>query len=390
MSQLSATNGVHNSACLFLPSDPSTQAAQYLSNDLHSPRIGLTEGYAPSTSNDAETLDSERSRSERKAVEHSNGAYQKRFVPGRKHPFVMPHETTRFPDDHGPSLMSWWPMPETPDFSQALKNDNPSTEKTENKEGSLFRRLEHRLGELVFGAGEHQHSNGNLQPSDTQDVTEANSLFNVVLTLTHMQKDVDMNLQGVRVCGTYDSLQTAKGFAHRCLFDAGYEQEWFTTFETQHEGIFIDHKQNEIIRAVGPGREEFIVNISTIPNVFKLKSNGAGRIETPLYHVIQTVVHYGADESGQTRDTTIQGSFKNFDEARKVALSTLLWGDDGISRNTYAQYDEAGSGELDCGYGENVMVHAIGRNGENFVVSVLKGNTMESERVCEAADAMRA
>ena len=67
----------------------------------------------------------------------------------------------------------------------------------------------------------------------------------------------------------------------------------------------------------------------------------------------------------------------------------MLWWDDGISRNTYAQYHEAGPGELDCGYGENVMVHAIGQNGENFVVSVLRGCAMESERVSEAARAMR-
>lgn len=371
------------------PSDHSSQAAQYLSNDSHSPRIGLTEGHAPSPSKDAKTLDSEQSKSDDKFVEHWNAAYQHRFAPGRKHPFVMPRETTQFPNGHGPSLMSWWPMPETSGYSQAFKNEETPPKKAEKKEDSLFRRLEHRLGGLVFGAGEHQHSNGKMQPSGTKDIAEANSLFNVVLTLTHMQKDVDMNLQGVRICGTYDSLPAAKGFAHRCLFDAGYEQEWFTTFETQHEGILIDHKQNEIVRAIGPGGEEFIVNISTIPNVFELKSNDAGRVETPLYHVVQTIVHYRADESGQTRETTIQGSFKTFEEARKVALSTLLWWEDGISRNTYAQYDEAGPGELDCGYGENVLVHAIGQNGENFVVSVLKGDAMEAERVSEAAGAMR-
>jgi hypothetical protein len=28
--------------------------------------------------------------------------------------------------------------------------------------------------------------------------------------------------------------------------------------------------------------------------------------------------------------------------------------------------------ELDCGYGENVVVHAVGQNGENYLVSVLK------------------
>jgi hypothetical protein len=275
--------------------------------------------------------------------------------------------------------MSWWPMPENPAYLQAPKDDRISTKMTGKKEDSLFQRLEHRLGELVFGAGEHHHSSGKMQPKDIQDISKSNSLFNVVLTLTHMQKDVDSNLQGVRVCGTYDSLPAAKAFAHRCLFDAGYEQDWFTTFETQHEGILIDHKQNKIVKAIGPSGEEFIVNISTIPNVFNLESNDTGRIEMPLYHVVQTTIHYRDDESGQTRDTNIQGSFKTFEEARKVALSTLLWSEDDITRDTYAAYDEAGPGELDCGYGENVIVHAVGQNGENFIVSVLKGHAIASE-----------
>jgi hypothetical protein len=388
MSQPTVTNGVPNGAPLPLLSDHSSRAA-HLSSDPQLPNDDLTEGCVPSTSKAAKPLDSEESRPERKFDEHWNAAYQARFAHGRKHPFVMSHKTIHFPDDPGLSLMSWWPIPDNPEYFQAPKDDGISTKPTGKKEDSLIKKLEHRLGELIFGAGEHQHSGGKIQPNGTQDTSKSNNLYNVVLTLTHMQKDVDSTLQGVRVCGTYDSLPAAKASAHRCLFDAGYEQDWFITFETQHEGILVDHKQNEIVKAVCPSGEEFIVSISAIPNVFKLKANDGGRIEMPLYHVVQTIVHYRADESGQTRDTTIQGSFENLEEARKVALSTLLWGKDGISRNTYARYDEAGPDELDCGYGENVIVHAIGQNGENFLVSVLKGHPMESELVSEAAAAMR-
>ena len=121
----------------------------------------------------------------------------------------------------------------------------------------------------------------------------------------------------------------------------------------------------------------------------QLRSNRAGRIETPLYRVVWTIVHYRDDESGETRDMTIAGSFKAYGEARKVTLSTLLWWDDGISWNIYAAYDEAAPAELDCRCGEKVIVHAIGQNGENFMVSVLEGRATESEIVPKAAGAMR-
>lgn len=58
---------------------------------------------------------------------------------------------------------------------------------------------------------------------------------------------------------------------------------------------------------------------------------------------------------------------------------------DGIDTKSYAQYDEAGADQRDCGFGANVIVHAVGVNGENFLVSVVKSQTMESVRLAEAA-----
>ena len=55
MSQTIATTDVLDRASLFLPSDHTSQAQQYLSNDPHSQQDGLKGGYAPSASNDAKT-----------------------------------------------------------------------------------------------------------------------------------------------------------------------------------------------------------------------------------------------------------------------------------------------------------------------------------------------
>jgi len=53
------------------------------------------------------------------------------------------------------------------------------------------------------------------------------------------------------------------------------------------------------------------------------------------------------------------------------------------------QYEKADQGELDCGYGENAVVHAVGENGSHYLVSILKGEELEAERVSETGLAMR-
>ena len=314
-----------------------------------------------------------------------------------------------------PLLMSWWPEPEIRLFQATTRNTTSTNTmaitgntrlKPTSKHPSILKQLENRVEGFLFGVprpGASKESYNGLWiaenpnagvkasapiPHSSPEISD--TLYHVVLTSSHLEHDVNSVVQAVRICGTYSSLPTAKAFAHRCLFDAGYEQEWFTTFKTQHGGELVDRKEGIIVDAIGPGGEEFTVTIVKISNVFELKASAGHRVETPLYHVVQTVVHFREDESGQTRDTRIMGSYPRYDEARKVAHSVLLWWEKDIDTNTYAEYEEAGPGELDCGYGENVVVHAVGQNGENFLVSVLKGQGLEAERVMGAASAMRA
>lgn len=52
---------------------------------------------------------------------------------------------------------------------------------------------------------------------------DSDSLFYVVLTITHLEKHVKCKIEGVRICGTFDSFPAVKALAHRCLLDQGYE-----------------------------------------------------------------------------------------------------------------------------------------------------------------------
>lgn len=263
---------------------------------------------------------------------------------------------------------------------------------------SIFKKLETCLAHIVHGdykqaltvSLETPHAPTLALPACVTVNNESDSLFHVVLTTSHLEKDVNCKVEGVRICGTFDSLPAAKALAHRCLFDQGYEQEWFTTFKTQHDAQVIDHKEDKIVEATGPAGEVFTVTVSTIPNSFQFVSTtDTKRITMALYHVVQSIIHYDVDEGGQNRETTIQGSYTTYKQARKVAHGLLLRSEEGIDRDIYGQYEEAAPGELDCGYGENVIVHAVGENGSNYLVSILKGEELEAERVSEAASAMR-
>jgi len=239
------------------------------------------------------------------------------------------------------------------------------------------------------GEIKHQHLTCRVCMSDIEDKHEhsGDQLYHVLLTTSHLKHDINLDVQNLRICGTYTSLSTAKAAAHRCLFEAGYEQEWFTTFQS-HPDPTKSESNGLTVYAVARDGTTFSVSIDTTPNVRGYWSQ-TGKVGVELYHVLQTIVYYGRDESGETRETIIEGSFESYMEAWNFARSVLLCKDDGLSKDNFAEYDEAGPGETDSGFGENVVVHAVGQNGENFLITVLKGQEMESVRLAEAARRMR-
>lgn len=229
--------------------------------------------------------------------------------------------------------------------------------------------------------------------SSTQNTStgnvEAENLYHVVLATSHIQRDPNSEIEKIRIPGTYHSLAAAKAAAHSCLFDGGYEREWFSQYEVDPaalESYSIHQRIGLIVFAVAPDGTTFRVCIATTPNVGHLTTdNEDGRIAADLYYVVQTNVEYADGDEGQRRDINVEGIFMRYDEAQSFARSVLLSEEDGITKESFAEYDEAGDNERDCGFGENVVIHAVGINGENYLVSVIKGQAMESVKLAEAA-----
>ncbi|GAQ04968.1 hypothetical protein ALT_2289 [Aspergillus lentulus] len=218
----------------------------------------------------------------------------------------------------------------------------------------------------------------------------ADYLYHIVLTISHLTKNPNNLVEKVRVPGSYTSLPAAKVAAHSCLFDAGYEREFFTKYEVDS---VVFEKQNLVERpglavlAVAADGTTFRVRVDTTPNNMRLTTElEDGRISIPLYYVIQTTVVYdGQKETTSVRDLNIEGTFKTYEEARAFATQILLSKEDKVTKGSFAEYAEAAPGEKDCGYGENVVVHAASSYGENYLISVIQTQELQNVALTEAA-----
>ncbi|KAJ5453916.1 uncharacterized protein N7458_004872 [Penicillium daleae] len=176
-----------------------------------------------------------------------------------------------------------------------------------------------------------------------------------------------------------------KDAAHRGLFDSGYEREWFSTFETKPEAmeeLAASEGTGLAVYAVAWDGTKFRLRVSTSPNDLELTTDSKdGRVVIPLYYVVQTNVPYCTHERKPTHDTHIEEVFKSYIDARKFASTLLLSEKDRIKASSYQEYTEADINERDCELGENVVVHAVGGNEENYFVSVVTGQELESVRL---------
>lgn len=218
-------------------------------------------------------------------------------------------------------------------------------------------------------------------------------LYHVLMTTSHFARDPNNQVEKVRIVGSYDSLKHAKIAAHRCLFEAGYHREWFELYEVDPEYFEknnIPQRDGLEVLAKAPNGATFRVRTVASPNVGKFISPfDDGRIADALYHVLQTHVSYKQDESGEVRDTDLKASLGTYNEARSYASKVLLSPEKDITQDSFAEWDEAGPNERDCGYGENVIVHAVGDSGENYLISVVQGQELESVRLAEASMRIR-
>ncbi|KAJ5475029.1 hypothetical protein N7539_008095 [Penicillium diatomitis] len=223
----------------------------------------------------------------------------------------------------------------------------------------------------------------------TQNIPD--SVYHVMLTISQLKVPIGQT-EKIRVLGTYTSISKAKEAAHCGLYNAGYEREWFPTFETSPdalEQLATTEGTGLAVYAVANDGTKFRLRISTSPNSLQLRTDEEedvdGRVKLPLFYVVQTNVPYCSHQRKPTHDTHIEGFFKSYAEARARARAVLLAEEDGITASSYQDYCEAGENENDCEFGENVIVHATGENGDNYFVSVVTGQALESVRICEAS-----
>lgn len=223
---------------------------------------------------------------------------------------------------------------------------------------------------------------------------EVESLYHIIFTSSHLSRHTDLHdqVEKIRVCGTYTVLDAAKKAAHRVLSEAGYEKEWFTDYNTKQDDFIahgIKRRVGLIVLAKASNGTIFRITVATTPNLQAFRDDEDHKINEPLYHVVQTNVLYSEDDTREARETNIEGSFLTYEQARKFASGVLLDTECGVTKESFAKYDEAEPNETDCGYGENVVAHVVGQNGENILVSVLLGQEMESVRLAEAAIRIR-
>lgn len=214
-------------------------------------------------------------------------------------------------------------------------------------------------------------------------------LYYLLVIVSHMSRDVNALVERIRVCGTYTVLKAAKTAARTALFDAGFEREWFTEYEMD-EKHYGSERQMEtsgsVVHAVAPDGTTFDVFIRITLNAGNfMPEYGGEMIRRELYHLLQTTVIYSQTDPAGKRQTDVEGSFGTFEDAKRAASTVLLSEEDGITRDSFAEYSEAGPGEKDCGYTEDVVVHAVAENGENYLVRVMKTEGLEAVKQAHAA-----
>ncbi|KAL2802566.1 hypothetical protein BJX63DRAFT_414764 [Aspergillus granulosus] len=216
-------------------------------------------------------------------------------------------------------------------------------------------------------------------------------LYHILLTTSHIRKNPNHVVEKVRVPGTYTSLLAAKAAAHSCLLDAGYEKEWFETYEimaghSDEEASTSNYTCGLMVHATATDGAIFRVRIKIVANPAGLTSElPDGRVPVPLYYVIQASVEDGGDEASLVRVIDVKGTFTSYEEARKFASTVLLCPKDGITQGSFAEYSEAEQNETDCGYGDNVVVHAASGHGINYLVTVIKNQELEAVGIAEAS-----
>jgi hypothetical protein len=214
-----------------------------------------------------------------------------------------------------------------------------------------------------------------MTSNNTSNGTDAVSdglLYHLKCEIIDYYSDPSGVTRTTNVYGTFTSLPVAKAAARSCLKTAGYEPSEFSIYAEKSDPENWAYGEGVLVYAKAPSRTEFRVHVDvTSNNPPDLIANEQGEVEGPLYYVMQIMIDYNTDRTGGKQESVIEGVYTGREEAEKAAYEVLLDEAEGVTRESFAEFDrEDELGEGDWPFGEDVVVHAVGMSGENFKVEV--------------------
>jgi hypothetical protein len=206
--------------------------------------------------------------------------------------------------------------------------------------------------------------------SNGTDTPSEDLLYHIKCEIINYHEDKSGATRSTDIYGTYISLPAAKATALTCLKTAGFLPSDFDIYEEKTDPENWKYGEDVLVYAKAPAGQEFRVRLDVTPNVRGLKGNDEGAVEGHLHYVLQTNIDYSKDRTGGSQASLIEGVYLRREEAEQAAYNVLLDESEGLTRESYDEFDRLDEQTGDWPYGDDVMVHAVGKNGENFKVEV--------------------
>jgi hypothetical protein len=213
-------------------------------------------------------------------------------------------------------------------------------------------------------------SGASKDTSNGADASSEDLLYHIKCEIIDYHEDKSGATRTTNIHGTYTSLPAAKAAARASLKTAGYLPSDFEVYEEKTDPETWKYSDGVFVYAKAPAGQEFRVRLDVKPNVLGLKANNGDAVEEHLHYVLQTIIDYSKDRTGGIQTTEIEGVYLGRKEANHAAYNVLLDEAEGVTKESFAEYERRDEWKDDWPYGEDVMVHAVGKNGENFKVEV--------------------
>jgi len=193
-------------------------------------------------------------------------------------------------------------------------------------------------------------------------------LFHVKRTFIDYRHDPSGATIKTHVCGTYTDLDAATEAARRRLFDEGSAESFTKLEENKLVQGHWKYPPEVLVHAETAEGDVVELVLETTANILGAKAKPDGRVDEALFYVLQTTIHYNKDPAGGVRTTDIKAAYQSRDKAVTAARRLLL---DYHSRSWYPKYEEFTSKKEEEEGAEDALVHAVGPDGEHYLVSVV-------------------